>query len=292
MKRYIISLLLLITIAATGSAQLLYKVTGRNLPSPAYIFGTHHLAPLSVIDSVAPLQALFDDADILVGEVDLFSDPQGLAMLLQQAMTAPADSTLTKILDKEEYNAVDRLIKRYAPMPGMSVEMLDNLKPIAVATLLTVGIMSENLPGGIPDTNLDTYLQQEAHAAGKAFIPLETPAEQATLLYGMNIADQKSQLLKLAEDPEGSAADAAKINSAYFSGDLDKLYALARENEADNEFYDRMLITRNRQWLALLPDMMSKGKCIIAVGALHLPGQEGLLSLLRQAGYEVSPATE
>lgn len=289
MKHTLISLLLLLTIFLPGNAQLLYKVTGADLSSPAYIFGTHHLAPLSVIDSVAPLQPLFDEADTLIGEVDLLSDPFGLATLLQQAMTAPADSTLTRILDKEEYKAVERLIKRYAPMPGMSVEMLDNLKPMAVASILTVGIMSENLPDGIPDTNLDTYLQQEARSAGKAFIPLESPEEQATLLYGMNIADQKLQLVKLAEDPEGSAADAAAINNAYFSGNLDELYALARANEADNEFYDRMLITRNRQWADILPEMMRNGKCFIAVGALHLPGHDGLLSLLRQAGYSVAP---
>lgn len=77
LKSIIASLLLLAAVPA--SAQILYKVEGNGLTAPSYIFGTHHLAPLSVIEKTGA-DKCFKEASQVVGEIDMTQDQMKLGM--------------------------------------------------------------------------------------------------------------------------------------------------------------------------------------------------------------------
>jgi uncharacterized protein YbaP (TraB family) len=83
------------------------------------------------------------------------------------------------------------------------------------------------------------------------------------------------------------------MNSLYKKGDLQGLYSLSkRKNSAadmtDDE-YIKLVDERNFEWLKQLPQLMKNSSCFIAVGALHLAGENGLVDQLRKMGYKVKP---
>ena len=115
--------------ALTAQGQIFYKITGNGLAKPSYLFGTHHLAPLSVADSLG-VEGIIASVDMVVGEIDMTQDKMAMAMQMQPHMVAPADSTLSKVFGKEKMDLYSPIFSKYAPMSGMTLNMLDPMKPI------------------------------------------------------------------------------------------------------------------------------------------------------------------
>ena len=87
------------------NAQILYKVESKNGTKPSYVFGSHHLSPISVVEESGVMD-YFNQTDQVVGEIDLTMDPMALSMALQPYMMAPADSTLSVLLKGENLERV------------------------------------------------------------------------------------------------------------------------------------------------------------------------------------------
>lgn len=292
MKRYVALFLFLVLVGVcVGRAQLFYKVEGNGLAKPSYLFGTHHLAPVSIIDSIDGCRKALGEVDAVVGEIDMTGSQLIMALKMQKYLTAPKDSTLRKIFTPEEYARVNESFQRYTPQKGLKLEMLDKFKPMYLQSLITIQMIKESMPEVDLENQLDTYFQQQGKKLKKKVIGLETAEYQADLLYNStSIADQAKSLLKMIDSPQESLINAEKLNTAYFAGDLDALYDLMKEEgDADPGFEDRTVNRRNQNWLKELPALMAKRSCFIAVGALHLPGEEGVIAGLRSLGYTVTP---
>ena len=84
---------------------------------------------------------------------------------------------------------------------------------------------------------------------------------------------------------------ARELATAYLTGDLDKIEALILDKEIglDKESADKMLYDRNSAWEKILIGIIPTTSVLVAVGAGHLPGDKGLLNLLRKSGYNVTP---
>lgn len=290
MKRILLMIMLLTAVLACN-AQICYKIEGQGLSKPSYVFGTHHMAPLSVIDSVPGCRKAFNNADLVVGEINLAS--QNILKLLKLAkyMAAPQDSTLSKLYTPEEFDRIKAVADQYGVTKTATIHALDGMKPMTVNALLTVAIMKQVMPEFKEDQQLDTYFQLQGKQLKKKIFGLETPEFQAKLLYcSTPIAIQASQLLKLVDNPEANIENAKKLNAAYFAQDLDALYNLMVEESADEQaFVEQLVNVRNADWLTKLPEQMQKGSAFIAVGAMHLPGEKGILEGLRRMGYTVTP---
>ena len=78
--------------------------------------------------------------------------------------------------------------------------------------------------------------------------------------------------------------------TAYLAQDLTKLEALINKEEFGvGNFTDLLLYNRNKNWVVTMEKIFSSHSVVIAVGAGHLPGQQGIINLLRKAGYTVEP---
>ena len=113
MKRLTLVLGLLL-VATAVHAQLLWKVTGNGLGRPSYILGTHHMAPSTMIDQIKGMNEAIAGCDIVVGEVekDSLMSPEVQARMAQ-AMVAPLDSTLDKVLTPADYGIVEKVFNKY-----------------------------------------------------------------------------------------------------------------------------------------------------------------------------------
>ncbi len=282
-------LLAFIAIAFTASAQVLYKIEGNGLASPSYIFGTHHLAPLSVIDKFGAKEP-FESCSQVVGEIDMTQNPMNIAAAMQPHMMAPADSTLSKVISPLVYDKVNEEFKKLAPMQGMDLSMLEQLKPIAVNTTIAVGLAKQAMPDYNPAEQLDTWFQTTGKKENKKIVPLETVEQQAAILFdSMPIAYQAEDLVDLLLDSDKAVRKTKELCDAYMAQDLDKLLSMSESEDSRPEFMQALLDKRNTDWLSRLPEILKNGSSFIAVGALHLAGEKGIVKGLRNLGYTVTP---
>lgn len=287
LKSIIASLLLLAAVPA--SAQILYKVEGNGLTAPSYIFGTHHLAPLSVIEKTGA-DKCFKEASQVVGEIDMTQDQMKLGMAMQPHMIAPSDSTLSKVISPEDFTIISEEFKKWAPMPGMELSMLEGMKPMVASTMVAVGMAAQAMPGYNPQEQLDTYFQIQGKNEGKTITPLETVEYQASVLYDTTpIAFQAEALVEMLKDPSKAIQSSKDLTAAYDAEDLSKMLQLSEEDDEHPEFMVALLDKRNTEWLEKLPEIMKAAPSFIAVGALHLAGDKGIVEGLKKLGYNVTP---
>lgn len=281
----LLSLICLLWFSLSGYAQISYKITGNGQEKPSYIFGTHHLAPLKVLTDNPVLLEALNNADQVVTELDMTGDTQSIQMSMLPFMMAPADSTLSKVLNKGDFEKVDKLFRE---LTGMSVSTLEGFRPMVVSANISVLLMMKLIPEFIQEEQLDTYICKQGNEAGKKIIPLETAAQQAQILYASTpIKEQAEDLVELVSDPEKGIEVSRRINAAYFNEDLDSLLTISLEEDNDQEFMKKLLDLRNEDWLKQLPSILSGGSTFIGVGALHLAGEKGLIEGLRKMGYSV-----
>lgn len=277
----------------TASGQLLYKVTSPNGKIDSYIFGTHHMAPLSIINDIPEIQHALDNTESIVGEIDMTGGQLQMAMKLQQYAIAPSDSTLSSLYTPQQYAALDSAFTKLIDNPALSLKMLDGMRPMVVQALVTVSLMQKYLPEYNPEEQLDSYFQKEAKALGKEIIGLETVDQQGEILYkGMPIDRQAKALLKILENPQESIEEVKSVNQAYLSHDLQVLLDKTNDAETDEDsknFMNLILNNRNHDWMTRLPDILSSRPTFVAVGALHLPGPDGILHLLENQGFSIQP---
>lgn len=289
LKHVFLSLSLLCGCVFSSHSQLLYKIEGKDLEKPSYLFGTHHLAPVSFAEERDVLSYI-DQTDQVVGEIDLTQDLMAISLATQSHMIAPADSTLSKVISPEDYSIISEEFKKWAPQNGLSLSFFDSMKPMVVSTMVTVSMMSELMPEFNPNEVLDLYFQKYGAEHGKKIIPFETADFQAGVLYDTTpISIQAEALVTMLKEPEKTIENARKLNDAYMAEDLQAMLNLSQEEDANSEFMNALLDKRNAEWLKKIPGILNDGTTFIAVGALHLPGENGLIKGLRKLGYTISP---
>ena len=280
---------MVIVSASSASGQVLYKIEGNGLKDPSYIFGTHHVAPLAVAQQFGAVEP-FNAATQIAGEIDLTQSPTALAMALQPHMKAPSDSTLSKVISPEDMEVISAEFKKWAPIPEIELSMLEGLKPMVASSMVVMGMYVESMPGFDPQAQLDSWFQTTGKAEGKTIIPLETAEQQAGLLYDfMPISVQAEELVNMLKEPTKSIEHTKALSEAYIRQDLKAMYDLSMEDESHPEFMEALIDRRNTDWLSKLPAIFQQGSTFVAVGALHLAGDKGVIAGLRKAGYTVTP---
>lgn len=291
MKR-IILLLAIVAAATAANAQLLWKISGNGLTRPSYIFGTHHVAPASVIDSIAGFADALNSVDDVYGEIVMteMASP-ATQQLMMGTMMAPADSTLSRLLTPEQLTALQNIIDRYVGAGKLSIANFEPRRPAALSSTLAMLVSAKAFPDFNPAMQLDALIQQRATALGKGVKGLETPKFQIDMLYGSPISRQIKDLLKLIDTDAKAIETARRLADAYTAGDLAALHAIMTDPETgmDAEETETLINHRNSAWVELLMGILPTTSVLIVVGAGHLPGEAGVISLLRKAGFDVTP---
>ena len=135
---------------------------------------------------------------------------------------------------------------------------------------------------------MDIALQHRATAMGKDVRALETAEQQVRMLMGTPVAEQLEALMESVRAPEAAQAASDSLVAAYRCQDLEAIGRLLARGMRE-AYAERMVYARNRAWAAVLVPEMRCRSVLVAVGAGHLVGPEGLLAMLRSAGFDVSP---
>lgn len=287
----VLSLLLFFSLALNINAQLLWKISGKGLEKPSYIFGTYHLSPLSIKDSITAMpQALSETAQVY-GEVNM-ADMMSPAFLqnMQQQMMLPKDSTLQNLFTPEEYETVGKVVKENMMV---DISLLAQLKPAAINQQLVVMIYMKHTPGFNPQQQLDTYFQQQAQQQGKKVGGLETAQSQVDILFNSQSLRRQAKLLHcFTNDIDKALSQTKQLIEAYQKQDLDAVLQLLEERDGNScdplpGEMEALIDNRNKAWVEKIPAIMTDAPTLFVVGAGHLPGTNGVLNLLKQQGYTV-----
>jgi uncharacterized protein YbaP (TraB family) len=257
---------------------LLWEI-GRAGQPAGYLFGTIHSEDPAVLTLPAPVQQAFDAAEKVVLEVQLDMD----AMLFSsQVMLLGEGRRLSEITGKDLFQQVARAIQTR----GIPEIVLDRMKPWAVAVTLS-------MPAPESGEVLDMRLYQQALQAGKQVVGLESIREQLAVFDDMPESKQVVLLQDAVDNFPELDAMHRELLDAWMRRDLAALMAIntaamqAGDQELAEEFQDRLIVRRNKRMAERLLPYLQEGKVFVAVGALHLPGETGLLNLLEQRGYTV-----
>ena len=282
---------MLLCITFGAQAQILWKISGKDLPQPSYLLGTHHLAPLSIVDSIADFKQILSSVDQVYGELvmDDMKNPVHMQKM-QQAILLPGDTTLQTLLSPAQYDSVAVKVKQFM---GVDLKMLEKMKPAFLSSQLAVILAMKSIPGFNPMQQLDGWIQTEAQKQGKKVGGLETMEMQTNILFGsQSLQRQAEQLYATVTHITETENLARKMTEAYMQQDLEKMETVMHEKmgnacDALPEEEDKLIYDRNRNWIQLMPTLMKEHATLFAVGAGHLCGDRGVLHLLREQGYTI-----
>lgn len=280
-----------ICILSGVNAQLLYKITGNGLEKPSYIFGTHHLAPRTILDSIAGFEAAFNESSRVIGELNMaeMMSPDAMQMM-QKNMFIENDTTLNMLFTPEEFAMINKFAKENMMV---DLEMAQKLKPSFISNNVAVVVYMKHNPGFNPQEQLDMYLQQKGTEQGKKIGALETMEFQLNLLFNGQSLKRQAELLACDLSDEERTFDMMKrLTENYMAQNLNGLHEMSLEKRGNHcdptpGEMEAMVDDRNKRWVEALPAMMKESSVFVAVGALHLPGENGLLELLKKDGYTV-----
>lgn len=298
MPRYALALVgLLLALPVAGSTPvppaatpapptpLLWRVSDAD--TSLYLLGSFHLLAKSDYPLSADIDRAFDDAESLVFEVapEDLEDPGITGLMLGLAKSDPA-SSIDRTLSPDLKARLDVRLRDL----GLPAEQMHAFEPWFVDTTL-VTLLGQRI-GYAPDDGLDRHLMARARAAGKAATGLETVREQLTTLDAMPIAEQVASLQEFVDEGDVATRKLGELHTAWRSGDIPTLERMTREEMADLTpvTYQRLNVDRNRAWIPRFEGMLAQGKghdVLVVVGALHLLGDDGVVSLLRAKGYRV-----
>ena len=150
------------------NAQLLWKITGKGLKTPSYLMGTHHLAPLSIMDSIKGMQTALNSTTQVIGELNM-SDihKPGNIQLLQKKMMIECDTTLQTLLSPSDYDMVNKFTKEYL---NFELSQVPKLKPAFISNNAVVVIYVKHVDNFNPQEQLDSYFQKQGTEKGKKII--------------------------------------------------------------------------------------------------------------------------
>lgn len=273
---------------------LLWKISGNGLDKPSYVLGTHHLISINFLDSVSGFQDAFDCTERVIGEV--LASPEAIAdiqLKIQKAGVFAIGDSYQKILSPEDYKRLDEGLEKVF---GTGIENFKRLKPGLISTMVSVIIYASvdstyKMQSHEP---VDLYIQRLAREQGKATSGLETVEDQLYVIFESESQKYQAESLICAlENMEKAKEVMMEMNRVYKEKSLSGLYNLVQSEDQPCPTSLRQMNAlgrdRNNKWLEKLPGLMKEKPNLIAVGAMHLAGKEGLLYQLDKMGYTVEP---
>ena len=290
MKKLLFAFLLLLP-CSQANGQLLWQVSGNGCYETSYLFGTLHLETEEFIDSVAGLASAIESVDVIFGELEGNNlTSMSTAFQMMKEATAPRDSTIDKLLSPEDYALVDAVVKKY--LYGFGLKELGVLKPVALTTYMSMMQMREMYPKSLDPGNLiDVAIQKRGRALGKRIDGLESVEDQTSVLFGAPLTEQAEELVDFCRKDDKFVDGSKQLHDAYRAQDLAAIEEIVFDTEVgmDVADMDRLSYERNRKWMDKITQTLPVQRVLVAVGAAHLVGEQGLIALLRAQGYTVEP---
>lgn len=285
---------------------LLWEISGNGLRKPSYLLGVMHTVEFSfMFDSIPGIRKALSAVEQVATERDIMGSDsirRKTPAISDDYFLMPSDTTYSMLYDAEDFSFVDSVLSsgnaRYAErIPAFWQNIYSRY-------IVYNRIKKENC--------MDYFLLRLANTSSKKIYFLETVQDivdnnknSNMSEYEVGLKEQASSLLFILKNADmirngynllDSIYRAQQLRRLSFENLTKELMALnGQVTEADlnksylNEYKSKLINERNDAWMLKIPILISQGPTLIAVGAMHLPGDVGLINQLRKMGYTVKP---
>tara|TARA_R110002072_G_scaffold2231_1_gene18349 strand:- start:3031 stop:3918 length:888 start_codon:yes stop_codon:yes gene_type:complete len=282
-----------VALAATGACLLaapamadpsIWRVSDED--SDIYLFGTVHILRADVEWRTPEVMAAFEAADTVYFEAPVNDPAQaaGMMPLVQQYGLNAAGEPLSSMLGDDGNAALARI----APEVGLSAAMLEPFRPWLASVTVTVQYISTQ--GYDPNSGVEAVLWPMASEAGKTLAYFETLEEQLGFFGDLPRDIEVEMLEQTLDQIEDAPGMLDGLVTAWANGDqatIDRLMN-GEFREGSPEVYQVIIVDRNERWVDDIQTLLDgSGTVFVAVGAGHLPGEQGVVNLLRAEGITV-----
>lgn len=258
---------------------LLYKVEGQGI-QPSYLFGTIHVLPQKDFVLKEKVKTAFNASELIVLELDM--DDPGMQVEMMQNALMSNGQTLDKLFDAEHYKKLDDALKETL---GMGVAPFNSMKPFVVSSMLLMRYLGEQ-----PASFEGSFIQM-AQAGNKEILGLETVADQMQVFDDIPYEEQVDDIEEMLDNPTDASEGFALMVDTYKKEDIGALYEMMADQMESELQMELLLHKRNRDWIPKITEFAKTQSTFFGVGAGHLGGEQGVVTLLRKAGYQVTPIT-
>jgi len=256
---------------------LLWEITKDGV-EPGYLFGTIHVDDEEIVKLPDVVASSLARSRYFVMET--VPSPED-TMIFTTSMFFMDSNRLDELIPEDIFNKTVTILKDY----GLSEEMVTVMKPWAAYI-----VMSYPADMGMV---LDLKLMEMARQYDAVISGLETLKEQVDIFGEMDLQDQARILADVVCHYDTVNEDLKIMKSLYLERDLEDLFVYSqRYSFEDNSVYDeisnRLISERNKLMAKRMSQILDKGNAFIAVGAMHLPGEGGILNLLELMNYKIT----
>jgi uncharacterized protein YbaP (TraB family) len=259
---------------------LLWRVSGNGLKRPSFLFGTFHLMCREDIRFSSQLLEAIKQTDEIYMELDMDDPATLLSGMLY--MNMKNGKKLSDLYTPGEYKKVQTYFTDSLNTPIM---LLQRAKPYFLVALLYPKMMNCASPAGIEEELLKIAREDKKEIKG-----LETMQFQASVFDSIPYEWQAKELLKNIDSFSVYKEEFDQMVTLYKNQQLDSMQNMLIKSEFGSDQYENILLNdRNKKWVNELNEIMKKESVFVAVGAGHLTGSYGLITLLRKEGYTLEP---
>jgi uncharacterized protein YbaP (TraB family) len=284
--------LVVLTVCRTGRAQsaqvqstfphtLLWRISGNGLQKPSYLYGTMHLNDKRLFRFDDSVYRAIEKTEGLAIEVN--PDEMAAYFVNQLFDQLENGKKLQEILDQRYFNRNRNALAKKFNKPAEEISASDVVKE-------KNKWMSDYMQNGEMPTFMDAYLYNIARRQGKWVGGIEDLSDQTGLM--ADLIDQSDISYLLATDSStrrsNSNRSIEEMIRIYSNQDLEGIESISSENSTA-EVKDMMLIRRNLKMARRIDSLISLRTMFLAIGAAHLPGDSGVISLLRRRGFTLEP---
>ncbi|HVW59782.1 MAG TPA: TraB/GumN family protein [Puia sp.] len=258
---------------------LLWQISGKGLAKPSYLFGTMHVLCAEDARLSDSLRSAITHCDEVYFEINL-GDMSGMLGAMKY-MRMNDSKKLSDLLSPTDYQRVKTYFSQHSPL--LPFGMLERFKPMLVSSLI-----EESSLGCKTTDGMELMIMKELH--NKPVNGLETVEFQAGLFDSIPYEQQAKDLVNYIDSSEEYKKMTLELAEVYRQQDLDRIDSLSRKGDPGmSNYMDLLLYGRNRTWAGKLATLLPQKSLLIAVGAAHLPGENGVIDLLRKQGYTLTP---
>ncbi|MBA4197809.1 MAG: hypothetical protein C0459_09665 [Chitinophaga sp.] len=283
MKHLVIVLFSFILIKASfaqkpNEKSLLWKISGKGIEQPSYVYGTFHL--LCAEDFVLPdtLVTLLHTTKQVYFELKL--DDALINTKMMQHIKMNDSHELKEYISKENYDSVAAIFQRKSQLP---FNLVSQYKPFIVSSLLYPTML------GCTPVSYENEIMKVAKKDSLPINGLETVEFQLQIFDEVPYSVQAKMLEKTLLDFDKSKKELKELVSIYKSKDINKMQQEVANELEYGQYEDLLIKKRNSNWVPLISKTVKEKSTFIAVGAGHLGGENGIISLLRKAGFTITP---
>ncbi|MCF8245346.1 MAG: TraB/GumN family protein [Saprospiraceae bacterium] len=255
---------------------LLWKLEGKTLPAPSYLFGTMHVRDQRAFQKLERVYEAIGECEGFAAEFHLDDAGSGID---SGVMQLPDGQRISDFFSKKKYQKYRTVLLKST---GLDLAQFEHMLPFMVVNFATERLLQQEMPDP-----LDQHLWGFAKSAGKSLHGIETFQEQMEVLQKITLEDQLKMLSGLCQNIGRFRQYLLRLTELYEASELQLLYKLVKKNSKGMRHL--MLYHRNEVMAERIGALVQEQRVFAAIGAAHLGGGKGVLRLLKQHGIVAKP---